>query len=788
MSDTKYLVIVESPTKTKKLSKFLGSDYIVKSSVGHITDLPKSKSESKKGNALGVDEVTFEPEYILDKKKADVAKELKKLAKKSDIVILATDEDREGEAIGWHVARVLNKDKEVKKIDGKFYLDKVKNDNGENPQILRVTFNSITKKAILDSFNNPRNLNFDVINAQQARRVLDRLVGYKLSPLLWSKIRYGLSAGRVQSVATRLIVEREKEIKAFPELTYYEITGQFSCKGETFDGSLTEVNGQSIYSKELFKLYASDYTATKTIISDNDTLDEYKRDIKKGKYTLDNVSQKETKTNPSAPFTTSSLQQTASTALGFSPKNTMRIAQKLYENGYITYMRTDSNYIIPEVVNDIREMITNDYTKKYLNDEVRQYMSKTGAITQDAHEAVRPTDCNKKPSQLPKSLGENPIKLYTLIWQRTVASQMSSAVYLNTTFNITSKETKNNYLFKTKGSVLKFDGYTKVYKMSKKDTMVPNLSEGQNLALNDVNTYAKTMNPPPRYNESSLVKELEKFNIGRPSTYASIISTVQSRGYVKNINKVLYPTDNGFVVNKLLSDHFEDIVDIDFTANMEKSLDEIAEGKKDWKKVMHEFYDPFKQLLEQKKKTISKEDYVVLEKTEESCPECSDGKLILKLAKYGKFYSCDLFPDCTYGKPFLENDPNTPQDESLSNLIEELEKRKCPDCGNKLMIKQGRYGNFIGCSSYPDCRYIEAIEKKIGMKCPKCNEGEVIAKNTKKGNRSINFYGCNQYPDCDFLSNKNPLQLTPEELKIVVEKDRSKSKATKDGNKNNEKK
>lgn len=760
MTDKRNLVIVESPTKTKKLTQFLGKGFTVKSSVGHITELPKSK--------LGVDEDTFEPVYILDEKKKDVAKDLTKVAKESDMIYLATDEDREGEAIGWQVARLLNKDAELKEIDGKFYLHKIKNKLGNHPQVLRVTFNSITKDAVLNAFDQPRNLDFNVINAQQARRVLDRLVGYKLSPLLWSKIRFGLSAGRVQSVATRLVVEREKEIQNFPDELYYELLSHLKTNNELMSSSLVKIDDKDIYQKLKFNLFATEYTATKTVIDSKDILSNYVKDIQTGDFIVKNVSDKETKSNPSAPFTTSSIQQTASTALGLSPKNTMRIAQKLYEHGFITYMRTDSTYIIPDVIKTIRSFVKSEYGTKYVHSDIREYHAKKGAITQDAHEAIRPTDCTKLPSSLPKSIGEDGYKLYNLIWQRTIASQMSSAVYDNSTIQIVNKGKVHTYLFETKGSVLKFDGYTKVYKVSKKDTVIPRVKIGDKLSLDKIEELEKKLTPPPRYNESSLVKELEKFNIGRPSTYATIISTIQSRGYVKNLNKVLYPTDSGIVVNKLLSDHFTSIVDIDFTANMENDLDEVADGKLDWKDLLKDFYYPFRSSIEDKNKTISKEDYVILEQTDEVCPECGKGKLILKLAKYGKFYSCNRFPDCKYGKPFLEDDPNTPQDESLAELQEELAKRQCPDCGGDLQIKQSRYGKFIGCSNYPKCKHTESIEQKIGMTCPKCKKGDVVVKTTKRGNRNMKFFGCNQYPNCDFISNKNPLELSKEEIQKII--------------------
>ena len=743
----KNLVVVESPSKTKKLASFLGDQYTVVSSVGHIRDLPKS--------GLGVDvENKFEPEYVISSDKKDVVTDLKKQAKTSDAIYLATDLDREGEAIAWHVAHTINGDKDLKITETNLnydIADKIKNKEGQSPKVYRVTFNSITKEAVLGAFEKPRKLDMNLINAQQGRRILDRLVGYRLSPLLWEKIRYGLSAGRVQSVAVRLVAEREMEIQKFEKNPYYEIKGEFSDK-EKFIAPLVLIDGKSIYTRKKFDLFAGSYTTSLTSIDSEVSANKIKSDLESGSFIVSNVESKESKSHPSPPFTTSTLQQSAASNLGYAPKRTMQLAQKLYEAGYITYMRTDSTQITPDAVSDVRNFIKKSYPKEYILVHERFFKSKEKLKTQEAHEAIRPTDVKLESDDLPKSLTEQHKKLYDLIWRRTVATQMSSAVFANT--KIFVEDSSHKYVFEAKGSVVIFDGYLKVYYNKKKDEILPALKVGQSIDLSKLLVELKEMSPPPRYNESSLVKELESFNIGRPSTYASIISTIQARGYVGKNERALFPTDNGLVVNDLLVKHFPQIVDIDFTAEMEEGLDTVALGELDWRKLIKDFYVPFDKLVALKKKEIKKEDIVVMEETDEMCPECKKNKLIIKLGKFGKFLSCSDYPTCKYARPLESADANGQSIDSPEIL--DMIKDPCPECSGKLVLKEGRFGKFVACENYPKCKFTKAILNKTGLKCPDCGEkygGEVIQKKTKKGRT---FFGCSRYPDCKYATWKLP--------------------------------
>ncbi|PJA40743.1 type I DNA topoisomerase [candidate division WWE3 bacterium CG_4_9_14_3_um_filter_34_6] len=756
------LVIVESPSKTKKLAGFLGKDYNVLSSVGHVRDLPKS--------GLGVDvENDFEPEYIISPDKKDIVSKLKKAAKTADAIYLATDLDREGEAIAWHVACLMNGDKNLKPAGAKDMFDiadKIKNKKGESPKVYRVTFNSITKDDVLGAFDSPRKLDIDLINAQQGRRILDRLVGYRLSPLLWEKIRYGLSAGRVQSVAVRLIVEREREIEKFIKSPYFEIETELKPQAKpaasalkssssSFICKLVSINNKNISVKKKFDFFAGSYTASSTTISTEKEAKSIEKDLSKSQFYIKDVISKDIKSHPSPPFSTSTLQQSAASNLGYAPKRTMQLAQKLYESGHITYMRTDSSYINPDFVESSRKYIKKIFGEKYLVPHERYFKGKKNLRTQEAHEAIRPTDVNIREDGLAKSLTPQHKKLYDLIWRRTVATQMSYAVFESTKVIVSTKDDK--YLFEANGSVVKFDGYLKVYSNKKKDDFLPKLEKGSDLNLLNVNLNAKEMSPPPRYNEASLVKELESFNIGRPSTYASIISTIQARGYVKKIEKSLSPTDNGLVVNDLLVRHFPQIVDVDFTADVEESLDLVALGELDWKKLVKDFYIPFAKLVDYKKKEIKKEDVVVMEKTDEVCPECKKANLIIKLGKYGKFLSCSNYPECKYARP-IESTNSSDVDEDGNAIVVDIPelKNSCPECKGKLLVKEGRFGKFIACENYPKCKYTKPILNKIGMKCPDCgkeHDGEVVIKRTKKGR---SFYGCSRYPQCKYTSWKKP--------------------------------
>jgi DNA topoisomerase-1 len=760
----KNLVIVESPSKTKKIASFLGEGYEVMSSVGHIRDLPKS--------SIGVDvEHDYKPEYLISKDKEDVAKDLKKKAKSAQSIYLATDEDREGEAIAWHVGFILNNGnylKEDKDASDHLIAHKLKNTDGANPRVYRVTFNSITKEAVLNAFQQPRKLDQNLVDAQQARRILDRLVGYKLSPVLWEKIRYGLSAGRVQSVAVRLIVEREREIKNFANKDYYEIEADFEKNID--NAKLIKINEKAIYKKDHFKLFAGDYSTSSTSIDSEREVEEIQAGLKGRPFEITDIKKKETKSHPSPAFSTSSMQQSASSNLGYTPQKTMQLAQKLYEGGFITYMRTDSVHIESGALNDIRKYIDKKYGKEYLSDATRVFKSKKEVKTQEAHEAIRPVDVNVLPDDLPKSVIPQQRKLYELIWGRTVATQMTPAVYDNLSLlieNKTESDKDNKYTFEVKGSIRKFDGFTRALGKSKKDVLLPIVNKGDVLKSKEIRIIPSKLSPPPRYSESSLVKDLESFGIGRPSTYASIISTVQSRGYVIKEERSLMPTDNGIVVNDLLAKHFPEIVDVHFTSRMEDDLDNVALGQKNWVKLMGEFYPEFQKNIAEKKKLIKKEDVVVLEKTDRVCPECKKGKLEVKLGKFGRFYSCDQFPECKYMEGIETEEENTEE------INEELEKQEpCEKCGGKMVLKTGRFGKFFACSNYPKCKNIRSFNNKIGIKCPKCgetHEGEVVTKKTKRGKL---FYGCSRYPDCDYGSWKKP-----GEEETQVEKKPTKRKA-----------
>ncbi len=750
----KNLVIVESPAKTKKIASFLGDEYEVMSSIGHIRDLPKSK--------LGVDlEHNFDPQYEISKEKTDVVKALQKSAKDADNIYLAPDLDREGEAIAWHLGFLLNKESPLKQVDSKTNYEIADKLKGKT-KVYRVVFNSITKEEVLNGFKNPRKLNYDLVDAQQARRVLDRLVGYKLSPLLWEKIRYGLSAGRVQSVAVRFVIEREREIKNFESNPFFELEGDFDVsKKEKLFAKLIKINDKTIYTKKKYQLFAGEYTTALTSIDTEKKAKEYLEQIEKSKFAISNVEVKRTESHPSPPFTTSTLQQSASSTLGYSPSRTMQLAQKLYEAGLITYMRTDSVYIIPKEVENIRKHIKKEFGKEYLSEKERYYKAAKEAKTQEAHEAIRPT--NVEVDAIPKTLTEQHKKLYDLIRNRSIATQMSPAVYENTKVYIENEDAKNSaakiqlYTFEAKGQVQIFDGFTKVYHSGRKDEIIPKVVNGAAITSQEVKLVANAINPPPRYNESSLVKALESFGIGRPSTYASIVSTIQTRGYIVKKEKALCPTDNGYVVNDLLVNHFKQIVDVGFTAELEEKLDDVALGQEDWRKIIGDFYWPFERLIAEKRKELKKEDLVVIEQTDEKCPECADGKLMIKLGKFGKFLSCNRYPDCKYAKPMENTDQTDEEKEEERKINEEIADKKCPECSGVLKIKQGRYGKFVACENYPTCKYTQQIEKKIGMKCPKCGEdagGEVIAKKTKKGRL---FYACNRYPACDFASWKKPV-------------------------------
>ncbi len=699
------LVIVESPTKAKTISKFLGGKFTVKSSFGHIRDLPTKK--------MGIDiEHDFEPEYEIPSKNLDRVKELKKLAKSADGVILATDEDREGEAISWHLVAALGLKPE---------------------QIERIAFHEITKNAIEKALANPRNIDYNLVDAQQARRVLDRLVGYELSPFLWKKIRRGLSAGRVQSVALRLIVEREREIQNFKPEEYWNISALLknSAKKE-FEAKVSRENEKAL---------------GKMGIKNKEHADKITSFLEKADYQISNITRKEVQKNPLPPYTTSTLQQDANNKLGYSSKQTMMIAQQLYEGiklgkdgsvGLITYMRTDSVNLSMESMLTAQKVIAQKFGKDFALDNPRFFKTKAKGA-QEAHEAIRPTFPERDPESIKEYLDPKQYKIYRLIWQRMIASQMAAAVMDSVSVDIqaTQKNSADNYTLRANGSTIKFPGYLKVYgeKLPVTETILPEIQEKDILDLAKLMPEQKFTQPPARYSEAALVKAMEELGIGRPSTYAPTISTIIDRKYVgKDEGKKLFPEEIGLTVSDLLVEHFSDIVDYKFTATMEEDLDEIAEGKKEWVPVIREFYTPFHKNLQKKTKEIKKED--LQEKLDRKCPECG-GDLVVKFGRFGKFIACSNYPSCRYTEKTAEE----------KKVDEQHAGETCEVCGAPMVVKRGRYGAFLGCSNYPECKNIKKIENKTGIKCPKCNIGEIVERKSKRGRV---FFGCNKYPDCDF--------------------------------------
>ncbi|WP_016936131.1 type I DNA topoisomerase [Bacillus siamensis] len=670
MSD--YLVIVESPAKAKTIERYLGKKYKVKASMGHVRDLPKSQ--------MGVDiEQNFEPKYITIRGKGPVLKELKIAAKKAKKVYLAADPDREGEAIAWHLAHSLDLDL-----------------NSD----CRVVFNEITKDAIKESFKHPRMINMDLVDAQQARRILDRLVGYKISPILWKKVKKGLSAGRVQSVALRIIIDREKEINDFKPEEYWTITGSFLKGKETFEAGFFGKNGK--------KLPLKSEEDVKAVLAE----------LKGNKYTVDKVTKKERKRNPALPFTTSTLQQEAARKLNFRAKKTMMIAQQLYEGidlgkegtvGLITYMRTDSTRISNTAVEEASAFIDQAYGKEYLAGKRKP--AKKNENAQDAHEAIRPTSVLRKPADLKAVLGRDQLRLYKLIWERFVASQMAPAV-----LDTMSVDLSNNGLtFRANGSKVKFAGFMKVYvegkddQLEEKDRMLPDLKEGDTVLSKDIEPEQHFTQPPPRYTEARLVKTLEELGIGRPSTYAPTLDTIQRRGYVALDNKRFVPTELGQIVLDLIMEFFPEIINVEFTAKMERDLDHVEDGQTEWVQIIDSFYSDFEKRV---KKAEAEMKEVEIE------PEYADE-------------DCEL-------------------------------------CGSRMVYKMGRYGKFMACSNFPDCRNTKPIVKQIGVKCPKCHEGNIVERKSKK--KRV-FYGCDRYPDCDFVSWDKPIERKcPKCENMLVEK------------------
>lgn len=669
------LVIVESPTKARTLSKFLGSKYRIEASMGHIRDLPKSD--------LGIDiERNFEPLYVIPRDKRKKANELKKLAEDSKELWLATDPDREGEAIAWHIKHLIDEDKKVKNII-----------------MHRVVFHEITPEAIKEAFANPRDIDLKLVDAQQARRVLDRIVGYKLSPLLWRKIKRGLSAGRVQSIALRLIVEREREVLAFKPVEYWSVEADLGAKNGNFTASLIGFNSQKL------EIY-SPQSKGKFFIQTKEEADSHIKNLENADYSIEKVTVKEVRRQSAPPFTTSTLQQTSGNRLHLTAKKTMMLAQNLYERGLITYMRTDSLNLSASALSSIRSYIKSNYGDSYLPGSPKFYKSRS-KNAQEAHEAIRPTSINTKADDLKSmdGLSRDHFRLYELIWKRTLACQINEAVFDQTTVDVSAKSDDDNYSFRASGSIIKFDGWLKVYGVKEleeegengeeKKQVLPKLDEGEKLKLLELLPDQHFTEPPPRYTEASLIKKLEELGIGRPSTYAPILSTIQDRYYVEREERKFKPSVLGTAVNDFLVKYFPDIFDYTFTASMEDALDEVSRGERPWRETIGEFYKPFEKIL-----------------------------------------------------------ANTEEKAERVAIEQEKVDKKCPLCGKELVIRFGKYGKFLACSGFPDCKHTEALTESINAKCPD-DGGDIVVRRTKKGKI---FYGCKNWPKCKYASWNKPKQ------------------------------
>jgi DNA topoisomerase-1 len=714
---SKNLVIVESPAKCKTIEKYLGKDFQVLASYGHVRDLvPKEGAVDT--------EHDFAMKYQIIERNQRHLQEITKSVKKADTLYLATDPDREGEAISWHVFEHLKAKKALK-----------------NKEVKRVVFHEITKKAVTEAIAHPTELSITMVNAQQARRALDYLVGFNLSPLLWKKIRRGLSAGRVQSPALRMIVERELEIEAFVKKEYWTHTAELKAENQAFKAKLTYFEGKKL---------------TQFSIIDKERAEKVKQtliDAADGQLVVEKLEKKQRKRNPAAPFTTSTLQQEASRKLGFTTKKTMMVAQQLYEGievggetaGLITYMRTDSVNLSEEALEQIRDLIAEKYGKENVPKEPRSFKTKS-KNAQEAHEAIRPTLAHNLPKKIKNNLSPDQFKLYELIWKRTIACQMIHATLNQVAVDLSCGSKEN--MFRATGSTIAKPGFMAVYLEGKddskenddKESFLPPMEEGRPVPLNEIVAGQHFTEPPPRYGEASLVKTLEEHGIGRPSTYATIISTLQNREYVTLETKRFYPTDVGRIVIKFLTEHFTKYVDYDFTANLEDDLDAVARGEKDWIPLMHDFWKPFTKLIQEKEESVQRKD-VTQEAIDEKCPEC-DKQLSIRLGRNGRFIGCTDYPTCSYTRNL--NDDGTETSEP-----EVVEGRVCPKCESSLVLKTGRYGKFIGCSNYPKCKHIEPLEKPLdtGVECPQCNKGSILKRKSRYGKI---FYSCSGYPKCDY--------------------------------------
>ncbi|MGL2805175.1 type I DNA topoisomerase [Helicobacter pylori] len=697
----KHLIIVESPAKAKTIKNFLDKNYEVIASKGHVRDL------SKFALGIKIDETGFTPNYVVDKDHKELVKQIIELSKKASITYIATDEDREGEAIGYHVACLIG---------------------GKLESYPRIVFHEITQNAILNALKTPRQIDMSKVNAQQARRFLDRIVGFKLSSLISSKITKGLSAGRVQSAALKLVIDREREIKAFKPLTYFTLDAYFEPH---LEAQLISYKGNKLKAQELI---------------DEKKAQEIKNELEKESYAISSIVKKSKKSPTPPPFMTSTLQQSASSLLGFSPTKTMSIAQKLYEGvatpqgvmGVITYMRTDSLNIAKEALEEARNKILKDYGKDYLPPKAKVYSSKN-KNAQEAHEAIRPTSIVLEPNALKDYLKPEELKLYTLIYKRFLASQMQDALFESQSVVVACEKGE----FKASGRKLLFDGYYKILGNDDKDKLLPNLKENDPIKLEKLESNAHVTEPPARYSEASLIKVLESLGIGRPSTYAPTISLLQNRDYIKVEKKQISALESAFKVIEILEKHFEEIVDSKFSASLEEELDNIAQNKADYQQVLKDFYYPFMDKIEAGKKNIISQK--VHEKTGQSCPKCG-GELVKKNSRYGEFIACNNYPKCKYIK-------------QTENANDEAKQELCEKCGGEMVQKFSRNGAFLACNNYPECKNTKSLkntpnakETIEGVKCPECG-GDIALKRSRKGS----FYGCNNYPKCNFLSNHKPI-------------------------------
>lgn len=720
---SKYLVIVESPAKAKTIQKYLGNDYEVLASYGHVRDLPPRKG------SVNPDK-DFTMTYSPIEKNARHIESIAKALKNSEALLLATDPDREGEAISWHIFELMKERKLLK-----------------DKEVHRIFFNEITKSAIKEAIDNPRVISMDLVNAQQARRALDYLVGFNLSPLLWKKIRRGLSAGRVQSPALRLISEREDEIERFVSQEYWRIIANCQHEKTIFPARLTCFQHE--------KLQQFTITGTEQAHQIRDTL----LKLSNGNLLVESIEKKQRKRKPSPPFITSTVQQEAARKLGFTARKTMMVAQQLYEGidigtgtvGLISYMRTDSVNLAQEAIDEIRELITERFGADNCPKSPRLYKTKA-KNAQEAHEAIRPTSIRRTPEMVEKSLTVDQIKLYSLIWKRTIACQMADALIDTVAVDLSCTD---GNMFRANGSTIAFPGFLAVYEEGLDDSadddqnqvMLPNLRVGDKVAVHDIAANQHFTEPPPRYSEASLVKALEEFEIGRPSTYAAIIHTLQQREYVTVEKKRFIPTDVGRIVNRFLTSHFTRYVDYKFTAQLEDTLDAVSRGEKEWIPVLDEFWKPFIKQIQDTDENVQRKD-VTTEILEDKCPKC-DKQLSIRLGKRGRFIGCTGYPDCDYTQDLNAQDGE-------KNAPEIVEGRVCPTCSGALQIKTGRYGRFIGCTNYPDCKHIEPIEKPAdtGVECPKCNQAKILQRKSRKGKI---FYSCGNYPKCDYALWNEPL-------------------------------